>query len=66
MLDTTPSAFSIVIIPRVTIIEGNNVSDDGKSISDDDEKFTKELLGDNKILINYLRIELRLESDNCN
>ena len=66
MLDGTPSAFSIVIILRVTIIEGNNVSDDGKSISDDDEKFTKELLGDNKILINYLRIELRLESDNCN
>ena len=48
MLDGTPSAFSIVIILRATIIEGNNVSDDGKSISDDDEKFTKELLGDNK------------------
>ena len=29
---------------RVTIIEGNNVSDDGKSIIDDDKEFTKETI----------------------
>ena len=34
----------VIILLRVSIIEANNVSDDGKSIIDDDKEFTKETI----------------------